>query len=93
MSKYKRRYNPKCFVCNKPIQELHELKRLKAERAPYKLIEDLANKMIRSVVCVGFYKNGTKILRHNNGYCEPGGDNYMKNPELAKGWEQVCLTS
>lgn len=90
MSKFKRRWNPTCYVCRRRITELHDMKWLKVayEKTPTRDIEEridkLATIITTKVTCVGHYKNGTQMLRHNNGYCEPGGDNYMKNPELAE---------
>ena len=84
MSRFKRRWNPTCYVCHKPIRELHDMKKMREANMTAAQIDDHTNTITRKVICVGHYKNGNMILRHNNGFCEPGGDNYMKNPKLAE---------
>ncbi len=90
--RFKRKWNPTCYVCKRQLQELHDIKVLREEEkktSDQKIGEQIDKLLIlisKRIICVGLYKNGTKILRHNSGYCEPGGENYMKDPELAAGY-------
>ena len=82
------KHTPTCFVCKKTIQELVEIKEMKEAKLSHtdyflKTIKRLGEKGI----CVGFDKEGEKILRHT-GFCSPGAKTYMKNPELRKGYNE-----
>lgn len=90
-TKQKIEHTPTCFVCKGNIKELIEINEMKEAGLAYTDSFHRAVKRLgEKVVCVGFDKEGDKILRHT-GFCEPGAKNYMRDPELRKGYNEMFI--
>lgn len=70
-NRFKRKYNPKCYICEKPIKILVDLKKAKEDRLDS--YEKLWKKAVETTV--QFPHNGKTLYRHNRDSCEPNVDN------------------
>ena len=67
MGRFKRKYNPKCYVCERPIMLLIDLRNAKKHSETY---IRLWKRSVEQVV--HFYHEGRMIYRHNRDSCNPG---------------------
>lgn len=78
---------PTCYVCHRVISELVELKKLRDAKLASVAIIQQQKRVIERVVSAGYNEDGSQRLRHS-GFCEPGANNYMKDPDLRRDYNQ-----